>query len=146
MDVHVVPLEFRALMDRVFETFDYDASLFGLGGGDADPNAEMTVWLSSGASHLWRLGQQTPATPWEAEIDRLMQRQQVTLDPQERKRLYDRVQAIVSEQLPFVFLVAPHILVAARADLGNFKPAVLDHYTLWNVDQLYFKPPANDRR
>jgi peptide/nickel transport system substrate-binding protein len=146
MDVRVVPLEFRALMDRVFETFDYDASLFGLGGGDADPNAEMTVWLSNGTSHLWRLGQQTPATPWEAEIDRLMQRQQVTLDPQERKRLYDRVQAIVSEQLPFVFLVAPHILVAARADLGNFKPAVLDHYTLWNVDQLYFKPPANDRR
>ena len=38
MDVHVVPLEFRALLDRVFQTFDYDAAVMGLGGGDADPN------------------------------------------------------------------------------------------------------------
>jgi len=144
--VRVVPLEFRALLDRVFETFDYDASVFGLGGGDADPNAELTVWLSNGTNHLWRLGQPAAATPWEAAVDRLMQQQLVTLDMRERKRLYDRVQAIVSEQLPFVFLVAPHILVGARADLGNFQPAVLDHYTLWNVDQLYFKTPASDRR
>ena len=86
MDVQVVPLEFRALVDRVFQTFDYDASILGLGGGDADPNGEMNVWLSSGSNHLWRLGQKTPATPWEAEIDRLMQQQLVTLDYRERKR------------------------------------------------------------
>ena len=63
MDVQVVPLEFRALLDRVFQTFDYDASMLGLGGGDADPNGEMNVWLSRGSNHLWRLGQTTPATP-----------------------------------------------------------------------------------
>jgi peptide/nickel transport system substrate-binding protein len=138
MDVRVVPLEFRALVDRVVETFDYEASIQGLGGGDADPNAEMSIWLSSGANHLWRLGQKTPATPWEAEIDRLMQQQLSTLDAGKRKTMYDRVQTIVAEQQPFIFLAAPHILVAARGDLANFQPAVLDHYTLWNVDQLYF--------
>jgi peptide/nickel transport system substrate-binding protein len=146
MDVRVVPLEFRALLDRVFTTFDYDATIQGLGGGDADPNAEMTVWLSSGANHMWRLGQTTPATPWEAEIDRLMQLQLSTLDTGKRKAMYDRVQAIVAEQVPFIFLAAPHILVAARGDLGNFKPAVLDHYTLWNVDELYFTTPVSQRR
>ncbi len=140
MDVRVVPLEFRALVDRVVETFDYEASIQGLGGGDADPNAEMSIWLSSGANHLWRLGQKTPATPWEAEIDRLMKQQLSTLDAGKRKALYDRVQTIVAEQLPFIFLAAPHILVAARGDLANFQPAVLDHYTLWNADQLYFTP------
>ena len=98
MDVRVVPLEFRALVDRVFETFDYDATVQGFGGGDADPNAEMGVWLSSGANHMWRLGQKTPATPWEAEIDRLMQQQLSTLDAGKRKALYDRVQTIVAEQ------------------------------------------------
>ena len=140
MDVRVVPLEFRALVDRVVETFDYDASIQGLGGGDADPNAEMSIWLSSGANHLWRLGQKTPATSWEAEIDRLMKQQLSTLDAGKRKAMYDRVQSIVAEQQPFIFLAAPHILVAARGDLANFQPAVLDHYTLWNVDQLYFAP------
>ena len=29
-------------------------------------------------------------------------------------------------------------LVGARADLGNFRPSVLDHYTLWNVERLFF--------
>jgi len=138
MSVQVVPLEFRALVDRVFQTFDYDASILGLGGGDADPNGEMNVWLSSGSNHLWRLGQKTPATPWEAEVDRLMEKQLIVLDYRERKRLFDRVQTIVAEQLPLIFLAAPHVLVGARADLGNFQPAVLDHNTLWNVDRLFF--------
>jgi peptide/nickel transport system substrate-binding protein len=146
MDVRVVPLEFRALVERVVETFDYEASVQGLGGGDADPNAEMSIWLSSGANHLWRLGQKTPATPWEAEIDRLMRQQLSTLDAGRRKAMYDRVQAIVAEQLPFIFLAAPHILVAARGDLANFQPAVLDHYTLWNADRLYFAPQLASRR
>jgi peptide/nickel transport system substrate-binding protein len=146
MDVEVVPLEFRALVDRVFQSFDYDASILGLGGGDADPNAEMNVWLSSGSNHLWRLGQQKPATPWEAEIDRLMDTQLVTLDYRERKRMYDRVQTIVAEQLPFIFLAAPHILVGARADLGNFQPSVLDHYTLWNVERMFLRPELRSER
>jgi peptide/nickel transport system substrate-binding protein len=146
MDVRVVPLEFRALIDRVWETFDYDASIQGFGGGDADPNAEMGVWLSRGSNHVWRLGQKSPATSWEAEIDRLMQQQLSTLDAKKRKALYDRVQTIVAEQLPFVFLAAPHILVGARGDLGNFQPAVLDHYTLWNADQLYFTPQLASKR
>ena len=140
MDVRVVPIEFRALLERVFESFDYDASVFGLGGGDADPNGEMNVWMSSGSNHLWHLGQSSPATPWEAEIDRLMQQQLVALDARERKRLYDRVQTIIAEQQPFIFLATPNVLVGARSDLANFRPSVLDPYTLWNVDQLYFRP------
>jgi peptide/nickel transport system substrate-binding protein len=147
MNVQVVPLEFRALVDRVFQTFEYDASILGLGGGDADPNGEMNVWASSGSNHLWRLGQKTPATSWEAEVDRLMQQQLVTLDYHQRRRLFDRVQTIVAEQLPFIFLASPHILVGARADLANFQPAVLDHNTLWNVDRLFFRPAlGSDRR
>jgi peptide/nickel transport system substrate-binding protein len=146
MDVRVVPLEFRALIDRLWETHDYEASVQGFGGGDADPNAEMQIWLSRGANHLWRLGQKAPATPWEAEIDRLMEQQLSTLDVGKRKAMYDRVQTIVAEQLPFIFLAAPHILVAARGDLANFQPAVLDHYTLWNAEQLYFAPQLASQR
>ncbi len=142
MDVQVVPLEFRALVDRVYRTFDYDASIQGFGGGDADPNSEMGVWLSTGGNHLWRLNQTSPATAWEAEVDRLMQKQLVTLDAGERKRLYDRVQSIVADQLPFVFLAAPHLLVGARAEVGNFTPSVLEPYTLWNADQLFIAPKA----
>lgn len=139
MQVHVVPLEFRAVIDRVFQTFDYDAAIMGLGGGDADPNPEMNVWMSNGTSHLWNLGEKQPASAWEREIDELMQQQMVTLDYPKRKHLYDRVQQLISENLPFIFLATPNILTGADARVGNFHPALLDPYTLWNADELYVR-------
>ena len=137
--VQVVPLEFRAVLDRVLQSHDYETAVMGLGGGDTDPNSQINVWLSSGDDHLWNLGQTKPATPWEAEIDRLMMRQMSTLPTNERKRLYDRVQEIEAENLPFICLVSPDVLVAARHRVGNFKPAVLDPQTLWNSEQLFIR-------
>jgi peptide/nickel transport system substrate-binding protein len=139
MQVHVVPLEFRAMIDRVFQSFDYDAAIMGLGGGDADPNPEMNVWAFSGTSHLWHLGETKPATDWERELDQLMQQQMVTLDYAKRKQLYDRAQQLIAENLPFIFLGTPNILAGANARVGNFHPAVLDPYTLWNADELYVR-------
>jgi peptide/nickel transport system substrate-binding protein len=140
--VQIVPLEFGALLNRVLETHDYDACLLRLAGGDVDPNPEMNVWLSSGQTHLWRPAQAAPATPWEAEIDRLMRQQVTTLGAAERKRLYDQVQALVADKLPLVPLVSPNIVVAAKRGLGNFRPAILEHYTLWNVEQLFWVAAA----
>jgi len=145
MQVQVVPLENRALLDRVFQSHDYEAALMALGSGDVDPTSEMSVWLSSGPTHLWHLGQPQPATPWEKEIDERMRRQLVTLDPQERKRQYDRVQELVAENLPLIPLISPNVLVGARAGLGNFRPAILDHYVLWNADELFWQTSAVPR-
>ena len=140
VSVHVVTLELRALIDRLLKTHDYEACVLGLGNGDASPSAEMNVWLSSGGSHLWHPEQTQPATPWEAEIDALMRRQLTTLDAGARKRLYDRVQELVAQNLPLIVLASPNVLVGARKGLGNFRPAVLDHHTLWNIEELFWRP------
>lgn len=139
MDVHVVPLEFHSVLDRVFKTHDYDSCVLGLVSGDADPNPEMNVWLSSGSMHLWNLGEIRPESPWEAEIDRLMDEQATTLDFQTRKRLYDRVQLLVEEDLPIICVVSPDVLVGSKSGLGNFNPAVLCDCALWNTDQLFWR-------
>lgn len=138
MTVRVVPLEFRAMLDRLFRSFDYDACVLGLGSGDVDPTSEMNVWMSNGGTHLWHLNETRPATPWEAEIDRLMEQQQTTRRYADRKRLYDRVQELAARYLPLICLVSPNILVGAKTGLGNFHPAILDHYTLWNVEELFW--------
>ncbi|HYA25144.1 MAG TPA: ABC transporter substrate-binding protein [Terriglobales bacterium] len=138
MSVHVVPLEFRAMLDRVFQTYDYEAVIMGLGGGDADPNPEMNVWLSNGSTHLWHLGESKPGTDWEAQLDQLMQKQMVALKYKDRKHLYDQAQEIIAGEVPFVFLATPNILVGANRSLANFKPAVLEPTALWNVEQLYY--------
>jgi peptide/nickel transport system substrate-binding protein len=137
MTVQVVPLEFRAMVDRLLNTHNYEAAVMGLVSGDADPTSEMNVWLSSGETHLWHPRQEKPATPWEAEMDRLMEQQLVTLDYAKRKSLYDRVQEIVAKELPVICLVSPNILVGAANRVGNFRPAILVPYALWNIEQLY---------
>jgi peptide/nickel transport system substrate-binding protein len=138
MNVHVVPLEFRAMVDRLLNSYDYEAAIMGIVSGDADPTSEMNVWDSDGETHLWDLSGK-PATPWEAEMDKLMREQEVTLDYAKRKRLYDRVQEIVAQDLPVICVVSPDILVAAKNRVGNFQPAILDPYALWNVDELYVR-------
>ena len=53
--VNVIALESRSVLDRIFNTFDYEAALAGLASGDVDPNSEMNVWRLNGATHLWNL-------------------------------------------------------------------------------------------
>lgn len=144
MHVQVVPLEFRSLIDRVTQTKEYDACLLGLASFDTDPTADLNVWLSSGGTHLWNPSQSHPSTPWEAEIDRLMEQQLATPGYEQRKKLYDLVQEILAENQPMIFLASPDILVGAKNSIGNIHPAVLEPYVLWNIEQLYFRNGAEN--
>jgi peptide/nickel transport system substrate-binding protein len=139
MHVQIVPMEFRSLIDRVTQTKEYDACILGLVSFDADPTADLNVWLSSGGTHLWNPSQAHPATAWEAEIDKLMEQQLDAPSFEQRKKAFDRVQEILAENQPMIFLASPDILAGAKNSLGNFRPAVLEPYVLWNVEQLYFR-------
>jgi peptide/nickel transport system substrate-binding protein len=147
MRVQVVTFEFRSLLDRVTQTKEYDACVMGIASFDADPNSDINVWLSSGGTHLWNPSQPHPATPWETEIDRLIEEQMSARTFEQRKKLYDRAQEILAENQPLIFLASPDILVGARNSVGNFHPAALEPYVLWNVEQLYLKSaPGNEAR
>ena len=63
---------------------------------------------------------------------------------EQRKKSFDRVQEILSENQPMIFLASPDILAGAKNSIGNFHPAVLEPYVLWNVEQLYFKNTAEN--
>lgn len=142
----VAPLERQTLQDRVLRSKNYEACLFGLAFGDADPGSEMNVWPSSGPTHLWSPSQLKPDSEWEAEIDYLMRQQMATQGYAARKKLYDRVQEIEARETPIVSLLSPNVLVAARRRVGNFRPAVLDHYTLWNAEELFLRPVPEDMK
>lgn len=147
MKVHLVPLEFQAIMTRVFDSLDYEASILGLVSGDADPNPEINVWTSSGGTHLWAQSEIQPLTPWQAEVDMLMQRQTTILDYKQRKRAYDRVQELIATYDPVICLVSPNVLVGAKASLSGVRPSVMRNYLLWDADQLFWrKERAEERR
>ena len=94
INLNVVTLDFPSLIERISRNFNYEACLLGLVNVDLDPNAQMNVWLSSASNHQWNPNQKSPETAWEAEIDRLMQAQASTTDPQKRKAFFDRLQQI----------------------------------------------------
>jgi|HubBroStandDraft_2_1064218.scaffolds.fasta_scaffold00541_6 peptide/nickel transport system substrate-binding protein len=136
----VVTLDFPSLIERITRTFDYDACLLGLVNTDLDPNGQMTVWLSSGEDHQWNPHQKSPATPWEAEIDKLMQEQASTPDEKLRKAKFDRVQQIVAEQQPFIYLINKNALSAVSASLSGAAPVALNPQAFWNIETLRLKP------
>lgn len=135
--LNVVTLDFPSLIERITQSFDYDAALLGMINTDLDPNSQMNAWLSSADQHQWNPNQKTPATPWEAEIDRLMRLQASTLESEKRKTYFDRVQEIAWEQEPFVYLLYKDTLVAVSPALRNVRPSVLRPELLWNVEWLW---------
>ena len=136
MQVTVVTLDFPALVERLMHTQEYEACLLGLENVDPDPNAMMNIWLSSSPNHQWNPSEKLPATPWEAEIDRLMNLQATSISSVERKRAVDKVQQIVADQKPFIYLVYPNVLVAVSPRLRGVQPAVLTPNLFWNVEKL----------
>lgn len=137
IEINVVALEFRSFINRIFQTFDYEAAIMALANEDADPNSEMNVWTSGGGSHVWDLARLSKKSEWQDEIDRLMQQQMVTMDYRERKPLYDRVQELVWRNLPVICLLSPNILVGAKESVANFHPVILDDHTLWNAERIF---------
>ena len=144
--LNVVTLDFPSLIERITRSFDYEACLLGLVNNDLDPDSQMNVWLSSAENHVWNPNQKTPATAWEAEIDRLMRAQASALDVNKRKLAIDRVQEIAWQQEPFIYLVNKNSLSAVSTALNNAHPVVLRPQVYWNADQLSLGSGASKGR
>jgi peptide/nickel transport system substrate-binding protein len=140
--VGIVTLDFPSLIERITRTYDYEACLLGLVNTDLDPNSQMNVWLSSAENHQWNPKQSTPATAWEAELDRLMRAQSSAITDKKRKAEFDKVQQIVAEQQPFIYLVNKDAMSAISPTLIGSSPSVLDPHVFWNVELLRLGPDS----
>lgn len=126
MKVNFTQLEFNSVVAMMDDNFKWDAILLGLtGGSGAEPHFGANVWISSGRTHMWFPRQKKPATAWEAELDQLVEKGVVTIDTAARKKVYDRLQEIVREQQPFVYLGHEEAIGAVRNRFDNLKPTML---------------------
>ena len=131
----VVPLEPGALVDRMTKG-DFEAIYLNLFASGLDPALQSDFWFSSGSAHVWNIGQSSPATEWERQIDTLMKQQSATLDLNERKRLFSDAQRIFAEQLPALYFVAPRLYMAVNSRVGNLTPSILRPQILWAADSI----------
>jgi peptide/nickel transport system substrate-binding protein len=142
IQLNVLTLDFPSLIERITRSYNYESVLMALTNVGLDPNEQMNLWLSSAETHQWNPNQKTPETPWEAEIDKLMQAQSAAQSAPQRKSSFDKVQQIVVDQAPMIFLVNPNALSAISPKLKNVTPALLRPQIYWNVEHLDIGPAA----
>ena len=67
------------------------------------------------------------------EVDTLLERGRSTFDRKERKRCYDRIQEIMAEDQPYIFLYVPDALPIFNARIHGIEPAPIGigHNTIW---------------
>ncbi|HUQ31360.1 MAG TPA: ABC transporter substrate-binding protein [Pyrinomonadaceae bacterium] len=139
INMQPAPIEFQALTARWTQSYDYDAVLLGLSVTDPDPSSFTSFLQSGSGNHQWYPKQTKPATDWEARLDQLDSEQAHELDPARRKAIFRDIQAIISEQLPIIPIVARHFTSAANTRVGNYRPGTILPFSLWNADELFVK-------
>lgn len=138
--MQVVPMEFAAVGERARKSFDYDAILMGLSQTDIEPSSYQNFLLSSADTHQWQPRQKTPATEWEARIDKLFAEQAIELDKSKRLAIFSEIQTIMRDEMPVIPLAARHVVAAANSRIGNYSPSSILPYSMWNVEELFVKP------
>lgn len=138
--MEVVPIENAAVAERWNKSYDYDAVLLGLSQTDIEPSSYANFLLSSAATHQWQPRQKTPATEWEARIDKLFAEQSVELDHQKRLALFSEIQKIFRDEMPVIPIAARHVIAASHSRVGNYSPSGVFPYSVWNIDELFLKP------
>ncbi len=142
--IDVVLLDPPSIFKR-FSAGDYDAMYFGFQASSLDPANNLDFWLSSGPFHVWNPLQATPATPWDARIDSLMQQQVGASSLDERKRLLAEAQRVIGENAPAFALVGQKVSVAMNRRVAGAVPVPLVPEILWNADTIYVTGPAAGR-
>jgi peptide/nickel transport system substrate-binding protein len=130
-----VQLEPGALFERL-GTCNYDAAYVRPLWSDPDPAGNLDFWLSSGANHLWNMGQETPATDWEKQLDGLMLEQSRTPDLERRRELFNQAQRLFAENVPALYFAAPRLYAGHSTRLQGVVPSPMRPQILWNADML----------
>ncbi len=115
----------------------------GFGGGGIEPHSSFNIWSSTGFLHQFNQGpipgrekiQGWQVSDWEKEIDQLFEQGVKELDEAKRKAIYARFQAIVAEQVPFLYLVNSLSLTAVRDRIENIKFTPYGG-AFWNLEEL----------
>ena len=136
--VNYKPLAFNLLLDLLDNSLQWDCILLGLTGGN-EPNNGANVWYPDGDLHMFNQAKEDiegrKVSDWERQIGQLYIKAAKELDKAKRKEIYAEVQAIISEKVPFIYLVNPLSLGAVRDDIQPIEYSALGG-AFWNLEEL----------
>ena len=116
--VNIRSMDFQKIIDMLTSTFDWDCTIMSFG-SNYWPTQGSNVWPSNGRLHLWYPMQKTPATEWEAEIDRLYEAGTYALEYDKAKSIWDEYQRIILEQCPLIYIAHPYSFLSVNNKWEN---------------------------
>lgn len=130
-------VDFNTLVTQLNDSFQYEACLLGFT-GSIHPMTSMNVWRSTGRTHYWNPLQKTPATPWEAEIDKLADQFVSALEFSKQQSTFFKMQELLMNHLPTLPLYYPKQFSCVRNKFGNVRTTPFGS-SFWNAEELFVK-------
>ena len=123
IDVSLEKLANATLRERI-ETGDFDIAIGGWSPDFADPYMFMNYWFDSQWHGL--AGNRSFYT--NLQVDEWLRQAATTSDQNERTQLYAKVQKVVTDEAPYVYLFQRNYMVAMRKNVSGFVyNPMLDH-------------------
>ncbi len=141
MQVSFSPLAFNVLVDKLSNSLNWDVHIIGFT-GDNEPHAP-NIWYIDGNLHSFNQQGLPGPQPlpgqefadWEKEIEQLYIAGSQEFGFEKRKPYYDRAQQLVSDYLPFIYLVNPYSMAAVRNRFEGIQYSALGG-AFWNIEKL----------
>ncbi|MCM8785341.1 MAG: ABC transporter substrate-binding protein [Candidatus Omnitrophica bacterium] len=140
MKVNLLPIEFNTLVNKLTISKDWEGVIIGLTGG-IEPHGGKNVWNSKGQLHFWNFENRRNYQA-EKEIDQLFEIGTKYLEPEMRKKIYDRWQYIVTDNLPLIYTANSNVIYAVRNKFENLKITVYGG-VLHNIEEIKIKENGN---
>ncbi len=127
--VHIRLLEWSTFINEFIDKRRFEAVILGWSIG-LDPD-QYDIWHSSktGEKEFNFVSYSNP------EVDRLLEEGRRTFDLEKRKRAYYRIQEILAEDVPYVFLYVPDALPIVHARFRGIKPSPIG--ITYNIHRWY---------
>lgn len=140
IDVSIRSIEWAAFVNDFIKKGRFDALIMGWT-IPLDPDG-YDVWHSSktGPDELNFVGFNNK------EVDTLLEKGRESLDQEERKKIYDRIQLILHEEQPYCFLYVPYALPIIRSAVKGVEQApigIMHNFIHWWIDSSDLKRPAS---
>jgi len=134
MEIRTV--EWAAFINEFIDKRKFDAVILGWN-TTPDPD-QFDIWHSSktGPKELNHVGYANP------EVDRLLDEGRSTFDLEKRKKAYFRIQEILAEEQPYVFLYVPDALPVVQSRFHGIEPApagISYNFVRWYVPKALQK-------
>jgi peptide/nickel transport system substrate-binding protein len=134
-------IAFSNLVDKLSNGLDWEAHILGFT-GDNEPHAP-NIWYVDGNLHSFNQQPQPGSPPiqdwqaadWEEKIANLYVQGSQELDVEKRQVIYNEIQQLQQEYVPFIYLVNPLALGAVRNCFEGIEFSALGG-AFWNLEEL----------